>query len=690
MRILLIDNYDSFTYNLAQLIVSVTAIQPLIIKNDSMTWDELQALDFDAVVISPGPGSPAIDKDFGLCANVIESGRWPTLGVCLGFQGIGYLNGAKIVHASEPMHGRLSEVHHSGNGLLKGIPSPFKATRYHSLMLEDIPDWIIVDAHTVDEIVMSLHVRSKMLWGVQFHPESISSEYGQQIIENFICLAESHLGKRRHPNRSTDNLDSAKSQSRHYVRRKFGVFFREATCPIETDILFKLIYGDSPYTYWLDSNSDAEERYSFMGDNAGPHSEHVSYNVNSGTLTVVRQGRSHEAIRSVFDYLECALKTTSLQKQNLPPIPLLGGYVGYLGYEMKAECGGDIAHSSSLPDAQYVFADRYLCVDHKTNKLWIICLDDIENEHRARDWVNEIFQRVHSYSVAKSKHPSGICVSDAHTNKYKVANSRGCYIDLISQALEYVRSGDSYEVCLTNQWQCEFNADPLEVYNLLRVKNAAPHSAFMRFSGVSVLCNSPERFVSISNDRIVESKPIKGTIRRSDIPEKDRQLKDLLSTSEKDQAENLMIVDLIRNDLNKVCINGSVKVPSFCAIESFSTVHQMVSTIVGELREECTVVDCIRALFPGGSMTGAPKVRTMKILDGLESVPRGIYSGALGYFSFNGTCDLNIVIRTVIINDGRAYIGAGGAITALSDPQQEYEETLLKSDVLRKTLNELS
>ena len=206
---------------------------------------------------------------------------------------------------------------------------------------------------------------------------------------------------------------------------------------------------------------------------------------------------------------------------------------------------------------------------------------------------------------------------------------------------------------------------------------------------LSVLSCSPERMVHISKEGLVSCKPIKGTIARGQTLSEDAALKEQLRTSEKDQAENLMIVDLIRNDLNRVCRTGTVAVPHLCEIESFATVHQMVSTVVGELRNSETAVSCVRSLFPGGSMTGAPKIRTMEIIDTLEAGPRGIYSGAIGYFSLDGAVDLNIVIRTVVLNGGQASIGAGGAIIALSDPADEFDETMLKGELLRNTLMRL-
>ena len=268
-------------------------------------------------------------------------------------------------------------------------------------------------------------------------------------------------------------------------------------------------------------------------------------------------------------------------------------------------------------------------------------------------------------------------------------HDRDAYLDRINRSLREIADGESYEVCLCNEWTRSYGKDPLATYEVLRSINPAPYSAFLRFGALSVLSCSPERMVHISKEGLVTCKPIKGTIARGKNEAEDAALKEQLRTSEKDQAENLMIVDLIRNDLNRVCRTGTVAVPHLCAIESFATVHQMVSTVVGELRNSETAVSCVRSLFPGGSMTGAPKIRTMEIIDTLEAGPRGIYSGAIGYFSLDGAVDLNIVIRTVVLDGSHASVGAGGAIIALSDPAGEFDETMLKGELLRNTLKRL-
>jgi para-aminobenzoate synthetase len=261
----------------------------------------------------------------------------------------------------------------------------------------------------------------------------------------------------------------------------------------------------------------------------------------------------------------------------------------------------------------------------------------------------------------------------------ELALNRAEYLDAIAAAQRALYAGESYELCLTNRLRVPADdIEPLAAFIQQRALNPAPFGAFLRFGDLVVLGSSPERFVRIAPDGAVEARPMKGTRARGANDPEDERLREELRASVKDRAENLMIVDLLRNDLSRACEVGSVVVDELIGLETHPHVHQLVSTIRGRLRDEVDAVGCVEACFPGGSMTGAPKLRSMEILDRIEPAPRGIYSGALGYLGLGGGVDLSIVIRTAVLRDGVATVGSGGAITVRSDPEEEWAEMLLK------------
>jgi para-aminobenzoate synthetase component 1 len=259
------------------------------------------------------------------------------------------------------------------------------------------------------------------------------------------------------------------------------------------------------------------------------------------------------------------------------------------------------------------------------------------------------------------------------------------YLRAVANAREYICAGDIFQVNLSQRFDVDINISPYELYKCLRKINPAPFASYLNFEGVSIVGASPERFLKLRGD-LVETRPIKGTKPRGRTPEEDQALAQSLLRSVKDRAENIMIVDLERNDIGRVCRYGTVRVAELAILETYPTVFHLTSTVVGQLGEGKHRLDLLKATFPGGSITGAPKVRAMEIIDELEPTRRSVYTGALGYLGFNGDMDLNIVIRTIIIKDGRAYFQVGGAIVYDSVPEAEYIETLDKGKALMQAL----
>lgn len=259
------------------------------------------------------------------------------------------------------------------------------------------------------------------------------------------------------------------------------------------------------------------------------------------------------------------------------------------------------------------------------------------------------------------------------------------YCKAIEKAREYIRCGDIYQMNMTQRFTTLIDRHPLNIYEYLRSINPAPFAAYLDYGDMKILCSSPERFLQIRHGQ-VETRPIKGTVPRGKDEHEDELNRRRLYNSIKDRAENVMIVDLLRNDLGKVCRFGSVRVPELFRVETYATVHHLVSTVIGELKPGCDAVDCVMATFPGGSITGAPKVRAMEIIDELEPTCRHVYTGSIGYIGFDGDMDMNIVIRTILIKGQRAYYQVGGGIVWDSVPENEYQETLDKGLALKRAL----
>lgn len=407
---------------------------------------------------------------------------------------------------------------------------------------------------------------------------------------------------------------------------------------------FVLLFATHPHCFWLDREHHPEHRFSVIGGAKGA----IAGNQRSS--------------------LDQVLEKFQFEDRGDLPFEFRPGLVGVLGFEAEAD--------------RLLEVDRAIVFDHDSQKIWFIGL--FANEQQFDDWMQAALLRFALVGGQQAQYRD--LKAGGEIGAPMLRHSAGDYLALIEQAQVHIRSGDVYQLCLTNQIRIETSVDPLLTFLRLREQNPAPYAGFLRVDGASVVSASPEQFLSIDGSGWLSSKPIKGTRRRGANPTEDAEIARELSSNEKERAENLMIVDLMRNDFGRVCEVGTVDVPKLFEVETYATVHQLVSTIRGHLLAGAGPFDAVNAAFPGGSMTGAPKLRAIEILEELEAGPRGIYSGAMGYISASGVAELGMVIRTLVFSEGTVTIGVGGGITIDSDPVAELEETKLKARALLRAL----
>ena len=370
------------------------------------------------------------------------------------------------------------------------------------------------------------------------------------------------------------------------------------------------------------------------------------------------------------------------------PKPFPGGAVGYLGYDLGRNLERLPSRAKDdlgLPEAYLGFYDTIAVFDHHTGRCHLVStgypeLDPTPRRERARERLSSLRELLST--PPPPRYPGcGPCTAGELSSNF----TRQGYEQAVETAREYIAAGDIFQVNLSQRYEAPLRIPPWELYLKLRELNPAPFAAYLNFKDAIVASASPELFLKLRGDR-VETRPMKGTRPRGATPEEDEAQAGELVSSVKDRAENVMIVDLERNDIGRVCRFGSVKVRELFTLEKYATVFQLTSTVEGRLREGLRAVDLLRAAFPGGSVTGAPKVRAMEIIDELEPTRRGPYTGAIGYIGFDGDMELNIAIRTFVIKDGRVYFQVGGAVVYDSSPRAEYQETLDKAKALMQAL----
>jgi para-aminobenzoate synthetase component 1 len=432
---------------------------------------------------------------------------------------------------------------------------------------------------------------------------------------------------------------------------------------------------DLPYPLLLESATPSEQRgrYSYL------------------TADPWRVLRSKGGSEDPFGLLASTLASYQVPAEpGLPPFQ--GGVAGLLSYDLchhLERLPSPPFDDLDLPDLCVGLYDWTLAWDHAEGRTWLISSglpeEGSRRAARAQERADDVRRRLAGRPAGWTRRPS-TGPRAAGPGTHPVADwpgvtstfSREGYLRGVERVREYILAGDIFLANLSQRFEAPQADSPFDLYVRLRERNAAPFAGYFDIGEAVIVSASPERFLLFSGDH-VETRPIKGTSPRGWTPRHDSAIGTALAESEKDRAENVMIVDLLRNDLSKVCRDHTVEVPELCQVERYATVHHLVSTVVGQLRPGLGAVDLLRATWPGGSITGAPKARAMEVIAELEPTRRGVYTGSLGFLSFGGAMDTSIAIRTFVVKDGRVYFQAGGGIVADSDPEREYEETLHKA-----------
>jgi para-aminobenzoate synthetase component 1 len=435
-------------------------------------------------------------------------------------------------------------------------------------------------------------------------------------------------------------------------------------------------FQEAQYPVFLDSGMGANNlgRYSIMSWNP-----FLTFESKKNRILIKEEKMKIEFTGNTFDELSKLYNKYHIEADS--EIPFIGGFLGYFGYDLCHQIETlkiTTIDDTNLPDCFMGLYDGAVVFDHFENTVWLVDSGVRPNGEARIASLEEKLSCLERPQIALTKKTT----ETEFTSNFK----REDYLKSLTKLKGYIQSGDIYQANLTQRFTTEMTQKPIELYYKLRTVNPAPFAAFMPLSNGAVVSSSPERLVKIDKN-MVETRPIKGTRPRGATPEEDAALKAELIASEKDRSELLMIVDLERNDLSKIAKTGTVKVPELMVCETYPTVFHLVSTVTAQLKEAYNPIDVVRSIFPGGSITGAPKIRAMEIIDELEPTQRSVYTGSIGYIGFNGQTDLNIAIRTILCHHNIASFQAGGGIVWDSDEVSEYEETLTKAKAMMRALS---
>ncbi|MBM3254225.1 MAG: aminodeoxychorismate synthase component I [Candidatus Omnitrophica bacterium] len=444
------------------------------------------------------------------------------------------------------------------------------------------------------------------------------------------------------------------------------------------------LFKDKPFSFLLESAllHNGLGRFSFIGWNP-----FLMLKSKKGRIEIKRDTKTENFKGNPFETLRKLLNIYKIKRQSYD-LPFFGGAVGYFGYDLKhfIERLPDISREDiNVPDLFIMFYSSVLIFDHLEKEIFISSTGFPEmgslRRKKAQEEISRLKKCLQNYNFRRDQTKQKEKIFIQINSNFKKED----YILAIKKAKEYIREGDIYQVNLSQRFSCKIKEEPFRIYERLSRINPSCFSSFFNLGDFYIISASPERFLRLKGN-LVQTRPMKGTRPRGKTEKEDEILKRDLLKSKKDKAELMMIVDLERNDLGRVCDYGSIRVKSLRNLEAYSTVYQTTADVTGTLREGKDRIDLIKACFPGGSITGAPKIRAMEIIEELEPTKRNVYTGSIGYLGFDGDMDLNIIIRTILIKDGKAYLQAGGGIVADSIPELEFDETLTKARALFSAL----
>jgi para-aminobenzoate synthetase component I len=447
-------------------------------------------------------------------------------------------------------------------------------------------------------------------------------------------------------------------------------------------------FKDKPFTFFLDSGMNPKRlgRYSFMGSDP-----FLIMRSRSTEITILRSDGEKTFSGNPFDVLGELLREYKLDG-NPSGLPFVGGAVGYLAYDLGhfiEKLPSKAVDDLQLPECYLGFYDTVAIFDHLEGRAYIASTGFPETGKNRQAKAQVRLEEIKRSMAQAPSLDEDKAYSDQTAGKRVNLRSNfthEAYLEAVQKARDYIIAGDIFQVNISQRFESDMPLPPYELYQRLRKINPAPFASYLNFDGIAVVSASPERFLLLRGDR-VETRPIKGTRPRGKDTAGDGALAQELVNSFKDKAEHVMIVDLERNDIGRVCRFGTVRVSELMALEKYATVFHLTSTVEGRIRPGKNAVDLLKATFPGGSISGAPKVRAIEIIDELEPTRRSVYTGSIGYLGFDGSLDLNIVIRTILVKDSKAYFQVGGAVVYDSDPESEYIETLDKARALIQALS---